>query len=165
LSVKETLHHGGFVAEVEWQTMAKFHDGSKVETLGAPVWIPNSMWNCYPDSSPQVVGTDLFYRGSMIIKRNISQEAFKKGDFLNKEKVLKELSEGDDVELTVYYGNLFLPRKKKNGLFLPNRKTMISNDVVVFSSVNEMADHDLQRRGRIFQRQRDGVFPRHLHRL
>ena len=138
LSVKEALHHGGFVAEVEWHKMAKFHDGSRVEELGAPAWIPYSMWDSFPDPSPQVVGTDLFYRGSMILKRSITQASFRKDPkFINKDKVLRELSEGDDVKLVIYYGNLFLPRKKKKGLFLPNRKTMISGEHIVFSGINE----------------------------
>ena len=58
LSVKEALTHGGMVFEVVWDQMAKFHGGSKIENLAAPVWQPHSMWNCFPDHSPHIIGTD-----------------------------------------------------------------------------------------------------------
>ena len=42
LSVKESLIHGGFVAEVQWQTMTRYGKGKK-EIISAPVWTPHSV--------------------------------------------------------------------------------------------------------------------------
>ena len=67
LSVKEALHHGGFVAEVRFDREMMVKEGSKVREIGAPVWVPYSMWNAYPDPSPSVIGTNLFYTGSMLL--------------------------------------------------------------------------------------------------
>jgi hypothetical protein len=55
LSVKEALHHGGFVVTVEWEHQNKVYDGQGLQSLEAPVWVPHSMWNAYPDMSPSVV--------------------------------------------------------------------------------------------------------------
>ncbi len=67
LSVKEALHHGSYVSEIRWENRLRVHDGSGIEQVSAPVWVPYSMWNSYPDPSPSVIGTDLFYTGSMIL--------------------------------------------------------------------------------------------------
>src|SRR6185369_8527975 len=67
LSVKEALHHGGFVATAEWGQQNKVYDGQGLESLEAPVWVPHSMWNSYPDQSPSVVPGAIFYQGSMMI--------------------------------------------------------------------------------------------------
>jgi len=72
LSVKEALHHGSFVAVAEWYSDMMVMDGSKVKHIGAPVWVPHSMWNCYPDPSPRCIAQNMFYSGSMIIKSYIS---------------------------------------------------------------------------------------------
>src|SRR3990172_3880414 len=68
LSVKEALHHGSYVAEIRFEYRNKYYNAQGgVSTMGAPVWVPYSMWNAYPDPSPSGIGTDLFYTGSMIL--------------------------------------------------------------------------------------------------
>jgi hypothetical protein len=75
LSIKEALHHGGFVAEIDWDTQEFVHEAVKVKSKSAPVWKPHSMWNCYPDPSPSVIGTNLFYDGSMFIESYVPRHA------------------------------------------------------------------------------------------
>ena len=67
LSVKEALLHGSYVTEVRYEPRLLIDEGYKVNATSVPVWVPHSMWNCYPDPSPSVIVGDLFYQGSMII--------------------------------------------------------------------------------------------------
>jgi hypothetical protein len=67
LSVKEALLHGSYVTEVRYEPRLLIDEGHKIKATSVPVWVPHSMWNCYPDPSPSVVVGDLFYQGSMII--------------------------------------------------------------------------------------------------
>lgn len=68
LSIKEALHHGCFVAEVQWDTQEMVFEAVKVKSKSAPVWVAHSMWNCYPDPSPSVIGTNIFYEGTMFVE-------------------------------------------------------------------------------------------------
>lgn len=141
LSVKEALHHGSFVAEVRMQRMAKWRDGSRAQVLLAPVWVPHSMWHCYPDSSPQVIGTDLFYQGSMILESMMKfEDVLRRTDYKNLDKVQPKRSPNgakNDVQIITYYGNASLPRTDGH-MFLPNRKLVFANEVLVFSEVNPL---------------------------
>ena len=147
LSVKEALHHGGFAVEVKWITMPKFAGGSEVTTLGAPGWIPHSMWNTFPDPSQSIIGTDLFYRGSMILRSYIPmfrarqmpgwQNTRKIPSKLNKIKSGSVEEQTEDVELKTWFGDISIPRTDGEPMFLPNRKIILANDMFVFSEVNE----------------------------
>lgn len=67
LSIKEALHHGSFVAEIRFEDEMMAKEGGKIKMVGAPVWVPYSMWNAYPDPSPSVLATNMFYNGAMIL--------------------------------------------------------------------------------------------------
>lgn len=148
LSVKEAFHHGSFVTTVEWETQNKVHDGKGLESLSAPVWVPHSMWNCYPDMSPQVVsGANIFYPGSMMIvsymKRHLVLEL--KGDgYMNisptkipKRKNANKDVDTEDVEIVTYYGDLVIPRDDGD-IFLPNSKCKTANGTVIYYNTNPL---------------------------
>lgn len=136
LSVKESLTHGGIVAVTEWQQMAKFHGGSGVEQLSAPVWQPYSMWNAYPDHSEHVIGTDLIYRGSMLLISHMPLGAVKRmKGWTDTDKIKKK--DTDEVELVTFYGDLNLARSRGENMFLPNRKTIFVEETLVFSEINK----------------------------
>lgn len=148
LSVKEALHHGSYVAEIRFENRLKYHDGSGVEQVSAPVWVPYSMWNSYPDPSPSVIGTDLFYTGSMILVDYIPlyllrKMAVGKGwmkeniDKIPKKKNDNKDVETDDVELVKYYGDIELKRDDGD-IILPNSKVILANDVIVYYAPNEL---------------------------
>ena len=139
LSVKEALHHGSFVAEVLVESRKKVYEGSKVERLKAPVWQPHSMWNCYPDPSAAVVGTDMFYEGSMLITKSMPRhkvEEMAVGEgWMNIAEIPKK-GKGDDVELVYYYGDLFIERGDGD-IFLPNCKAITANAKIIYYLPNE----------------------------
>jgi len=143
LGLKEVLHHGSVVATVDEQRLVKFEGGAKPDHLTAPVPEIHSMWNCYPDSSPMIQGTELFYSGSMIIRKYISlQAALEMPGWINKNR-LREAHKGkkdltDHIEIVTYYGDIFLKRHDGNILF-PNRKTTVSGHVFLDSKVNATA--------------------------
>ena len=68
LGVTESLAHGSVVFEVRWEQQPMVWEGSRVKYLAAPVLQPYSMWNAYPDPSPSIIGTNLFYTGAMILE-------------------------------------------------------------------------------------------------
>lgn len=89
--VKEALSHGGFVGEVRMESLRKFSSKGKVQTLRAPVLIPYSMWNAFPDPSPSIMGTDLIYRGSMILVSHMPRHKFENiTSYIRKDKVPKK---------------------------------------------------------------------------
>jgi hypothetical protein len=151
LSVKEALHHGGFVAEARQEDALLVHDGSGLQSLSAPVWVPHSMWNCYPDPSPSVLGTNLLYTGSMIIKEYMPRwklrEVANKGAEIgwmpaNLEKVKKRRNknkdvETEDVELVKYIGDLVI-NQTDGDLFLPNSKVILANGTIIFYAPNKL---------------------------
>lgn len=140
LSVKEALHHGSFVAEVKWTPRMKVTDGARVENIAAPVWIPHSMWNCYPDPSPSVIGTDMFYSGSMIIvsyaPHHKVMDMAKGPGWFNLDKIPKRDKDQDD-EIVTYYGDLVVGRQDGE-IFLPNSKAVTVNGRVVYCSPLEL---------------------------
>lgn len=141
LCVNEALCHGSFVAEVVWDSATKVHDGSGVEFFSAPTLIPHSMWNCFPDTSPSVIGTDMFYRGSMIIVSYkplylLKDEALGREGWMNLGKIKKRQNknkDGDteDIELVTYYGDCEIKRQDGH-IYLPNSKVVIANDTIVY---------------------------------
>ena len=95
-----------------------------------------------------IVGTDIIYSGSMIIRTWLPASALKKDitkRWLNKERVEKGkkkrqgVPDTDDIEVLIYYGDLIVPRSTTGDMFVPNRKTIVANEIFVFSEVNELA--------------------------
>jgi len=141
LSIKEALHHGGYVAEVKDMTMLGALPDGKLKDITAPVWVPHSMWNCYPDDSPSVTAGALFYTGSMIICSYMSHQALLgvKGKGWNKD-VIRELQDPKDKdhELVTYHGDVTIPRAKGDDIYLPNVKVTAIKDRVIFYEANDL---------------------------
>jgi hypothetical protein len=147
LSVKEALHHGSFVAEVRFDRRMMVRDGDKVRTLGAPVWVPYSMWNSYPDPSPSVIGTSLFYTGSMILVEFMPLYRLKqmKGEgwiserlkLVNKQTNKNHDDDTEDVELVKYKGDISIERGDGD-IFLPNSEVILANGKLVYYSDNKL---------------------------
>ena len=144
LALKEVLHHGSVVATVDDQRMLKYEGGTKPKHLKAPVPEVHSMWNCYPDSSPSIQGTELFYGGSMIIVKSMPlSSALEMPGWINKDQLQsswrdKKKGLHDHIEIIIFYGDIFLKRHDGNVLF-PNRKTTVSANVFLESVVNKTA--------------------------
>lgn len=148
LSVKEALHHGSFCAEVRFESELMAKEGGKVKLVGAPVWVPYSMWNTYPDPSPSVVGTNMFYTGSMVLVDYMPLAKLKRmakgggwmGDRLDKiEKEEHQIKSGktDDIELVKYYGDISIDRSDGD-IYLPNAKVLLANGKIVFYEGNDL---------------------------
>lgn len=137
LSVKEALHHGGYVAEVRMENLLRVHDGMKVEPIRAPVWVPHSMWNCYPDPSASIIGTNMFYNGSMIIKSYKPFHAVKKEKGWMNVKKIQEPGKDKDLELITYFGDLVMPRQDGD-IYLPNSKVIVIQNQVVYYEQNPL---------------------------
>jgi TolA-binding protein len=144
LSVKEALHHGSFVATVEWEKQNKVYDGQGVESLEAPVWVPHSMWNCYPDSSQSVIPGAIFYPGSMMIVSYMPRQkvlALQGDGYMNidPKKITKKKGKDDtdDVELVTYYGDLTIERDDGD-IYLPNSKCITANDTIIYYRANPL---------------------------
>lgn len=148
LSVKEALHHGSYVAKVDFAKEMMVIDGTKVKLVGAPVWTPISMWNAYPDPSPSVIGTNLFYTGSMIVEEFMPKWKLKriaKGDGWMPARLEKIPTErhtnGDvdteDIRLTYWFGDLNIERSDGD-MFYPNHKAILANGVIVYMAPNDL---------------------------
>jgi len=148
LSVKESLHHGGYVSEVRFENRSKYHGGTGVQVMGSPVWVPYSMWNAFPDPAPSVIGTDMFYTGNMIlidylplyVLREIAQGEgwFPENiDKIPKKKNNNKDVETTDVELVKRYGDLVISRGDGD-IYLPNAKVILGNDVILYYGPNEL---------------------------
>src|SRR4030065_350447 len=126
LSVKEALHHGSFVAEIRGEDITLIDNQGAIENKHAPVWVPHSMWNCWPDPSPSVLGTNMFYTGSMIIREFIPLSTLQKLVSNGVEQgwmpyQLKKIArrqnknkdvETQDIELIKFSGDLVIDRKQ-----------------------------------------------------
>lgn len=137
LSIKEALHHGSYVAEVRMENLTRVHDGMKVEPVRSPVWVPHSMWNCFPDPSSSIIGTNMFYNGSMIIKSFKPYHAVKKQKGWMNLKKIQEPSKDKDLELITYFGDIAMPRQDGD-IFLPNSKVIVIQDQVVYYEQNPL---------------------------
>lgn len=136
LSVKEALHHGSFVATVEWRNQRQFY-GASVKEIGAPVWVPHSMWNCYPDESPDVIGTNITYDGSMIIEHEFPISTVLQQKWMNLDKVKeKNTNKNPQIKLIYYYGDIYIKRSAGDGIFIPNQKVIVYEDWVLFTETN-----------------------------
>ncbi len=147
LSIKECLHHGSFVAEAKFDTQLMVKKGENVANVAAPIWVPHSMWNCYPDPSPSILGTSMFYTGSMIIQSYMPKYKLKqmKGegwmpkqyDEINEDEHEEKGRRTKDLQLKTYYGDLVIPRSDDD-IYLPNCKVITANDVVVYYAPIEL---------------------------
>src|SRR5258708_7017281 len=149
LSIKEALHHGSFVSEVQEDTQGMIFDAVKVKSRTSPECVPHSMWNCYPDSSPSVVGTNMFYEGSMFIESYVPRhkaERMVKSDEdgympsqwkkVSKDMHLVKDQKIKDVKITKYWGDINIERSDGD-LYFPNHKVMLMNGTIVFMSPNK----------------------------
>jgi len=168
LSVKEALHHGAFVTTAEWEHQNKVHDGQGLESLAAPVWVPHSMWNCYPDVSPSVVaGANIFYPGSMMITSYMPRYkvlALKGEGYMNidpkkipKRKNTNKDVDTEDVEIVTYYGDLVIERDDGD-IYLPNSKCKTANGVIIYYRANPLPFPEVIYQGYERQDVRDPYF-------
>lgn len=149
LSLKEALHHGAFVAEVTEDSMDMYFDGTSVKEISAPTWKPHSMWNCWPDPSPSLVGTNMFYTGSMFIQQYMPRHKFleqavgegwipKALKKIPKEEHEQKDNRTKDVKLVYYWGDIIIPKSGEVGesssedMFLPNHKVILANGKMVY---------------------------------
>jgi len=148
LSIKESLHHGGFVSEIRFDREMMVKEGSKVREIGAPVWLPYSMWNAYPDPSPSIIGTNLFYTGSMILVEYVPKYKLKdmaKGDGwmpdrLNKmpdEEHTDKDNKTKDIKLIKYFGDICIERSDGD-IYLPNSKVILANGKLIYYAPNDL---------------------------
>jgi hypothetical protein len=167
LSIKEALHHGSFVATASWEKQNKIYDGQGVESLEAPVWVPHSMWNCYPDTSPSIVPGAIFYPGSMMITSYMPRYkvlALKGDGYMNidpkrilKRKNLNKDAQTEDVEILTYYGDLVIEREDGD-IYLPNSKCMTANGTIIYYRANPLPFPEVIYQGYERQDVRDPYF-------
>lgn len=151
LSVKEALHHGGFVTEVVQGKMSLSSKGGKIHNTIAPVWQPHSMWNSFPDPSASVMSTNIFYTGSMLIrtwkKHHQMVNSKNKNRFIQLDKVEKRTNkmrfgtserETEDVEIFRWLGPIVLETAKKETIYIPNVKAIMANDVLIHISAADL---------------------------
>lgn len=145
LSVKEALHHGSYVATAEWETMQSFYPDGGTSEIKAPVWKVHSMWNCYPDPSPSVIGENMYYQGTMFITSYLPWDKFREIDpktdgfwgkqlkkVTKQEHELKAEQKTKDVKVETYYGDIFLTRGDGD-IFLPNMICKLYNGVLCYA--------------------------------
>lgn len=134
LSIKESLHHGGYVVEVKWDSLLKVA-GDKVQGISAPTWVPHSMWKCYPEN--HFLG-NMFYSGSMIIETEMKYRDFKKitsPGWFDIDKISKK--DDDDVCIIKYYGDVSIPRGDGD-IYYPNSIFYAVEDRIVYYEPNDM---------------------------
>lgn len=138
LSVKEALHHGSFAAEIRQEEQLLVREGSKIRKVAAPVWVPYSMWNTFPDPSPFVIGTNLFYSGSMILVEYLDWAKLKgyaKGEGWMQDRLKKvekrKQNDGKDIELVKLKGDIFIERSNDE-IWLPNSEAILANGKLVY---------------------------------
>lgn len=142
LSIKEALHHGSFVAEVRFEKQMMVRGGDKIKQIGAPVWVPYSMWNAFPDPSPSVIGTNMFYTGSMVLVEYLPlhklkamsgegwmQDRLKKVEKRDNAKGINDTTQ--DAELIKYKGDIVIERGDGD-IFLPNSEVILANGKLVY---------------------------------
>lgn len=141
LSIKEGLHHGSYVAEVDVENMLGVK-GSMVKGIKAPVWVPHSMWNCYPDPSKAARTSSLFYNGNMIIVEYQKYSDFKrqKGEGWRQNAIAKieKPPRDKDVEIINFFGDVVIDRKDGTEIYLPNVKVKAVDDHIVYFKENPL---------------------------
>lgn len=149
LSVKEALHHGGLSAEIRFEKQMMVKDGDMVKTVGAPVWIPYSMWNTYPDPSPSVIGTNMFYTGSMILVEymplyKLKELAAKTDGYIQERLKLVEKrsnknmdEDTEDVEIIKFKGDVVIERGDGD-IYLPNSEVRLANGKLIYWATGDL---------------------------
>lgn len=138
LSIKEALHHGSFVAVCRWQKQKKFFGKGQLQEIGAPVWVPYSMWQAWPDDSPSIIGTNMTYEGGMIVEDKMPASVVLQQPWMNLDKIRDRKNQKDpDITLTTWYGDVFIKRASDDGIFIPNQKVIIYEDWVLLAEENE----------------------------
>lgn len=142
LSIKEALHHGSFVAVTKWSSQSMFYGGGRSKEISAPVWRPYSMWQCFPDDSPEVIGTNITYDGSMIIEEEVPIQTILNGKtFINRDKVKEQNSKDgkkNHVKILTWYGDVYIKRSAGDDIWVPNYKVVICGDYVIYYEENEL---------------------------
>lgn len=137
MSIKEAYKHGSFVAEVRFLEFPKWYGDGRQEKLGAAVWVPHSMWNCYPAPTGTVQASSLSYQGSMIVKTKMTWADFMNDKrLINKEKVKKtKADERRPLDVIKFFGDIYLQDKE---LFLPNMEVWVVDETLVYAKENEL---------------------------
>src|SRR3990167_344919 len=142
LSIKEALHHGSFVSEIRLEQQLRGRQGDQVRTIAAPVWVPYSMWNAYPDPSASVIGANMFYTGSMVLVEFMPLYRLKemaKGDgyMPDRVKLIEKRSntnmddDTEDVELVKFKGDVSIERGDGD-IYLPNSEVILANGKLIY---------------------------------
>lgn len=144
VSLKEIAHHGSMVATVQEGSLVAspvVNGGRTINSLKAPVWRAHSMWNCFPDTNPGVVGTRSFYDGSMIVRSYIQEHQIKDQNWQNKKKILDNCKKNDrgdkTVEIITMYGPIFIPRKSGEDIYIPNGIVQIANNEIAMAMASD----------------------------
>jgi hypothetical protein len=151
LSIKEALHHGSFVVEADWSEQELIFGGTKTKTMGSPVWIPHSMWNCYPDPSSSVIGTNMFYEGSMFVEsymprhkterlvKNSKDDGWMPSQWkkVSKDTHVVKDQKTKDVKLTTFVGDINIERADGD-LYFPNHKAILANGTIVYMAPSKL---------------------------
>jgi len=148
LSIKESLHHGSFVAEVRFEKQMMVRKGDQVRMLGSPVWVPYSMWNAFPDPSASVLGTNMFYTGSMLLVEymplyKLKERAKGDGYMPDRLKLIKKQTnkqgeeDTQDVELIKFKGDVSIERGDGD-IYLPNSEVILANGKLIYYSDGEL---------------------------
>lgn len=145
LSVKEALHHGSFVAEIRFEEQLLVREGSKIRSVGAPVWVPYSMWDSYPDPSPAVIGTNMFYTGTMALIETVQYSKlseYAKGDGWMPDRLAKveksKSGNGKTVEIIKLKGEICIERQRGDDVYLPNSEVRLANGKLVYYAPAEL---------------------------
>ena len=154
LSIKEALHHGGFVAEVDDEYLDMYLSGTSVKEISSPVWRPHSMWNCWPDQSPSIVGGAMFYTGSMFIRSYMHRHKFMESAVgegwiksalkkIPKEEHSVKENSVKELEIVTYWGDVVIPKAgdgqqtSPDDMFFPNYKAILANGKLVYLEPNK----------------------------
>lgn len=142
LSIKEALHHGGYVVEVAEESMLGAQPDGMIKQTTSPTWVPHSMWNCYPDPSASVMATNLFYSGSMIIVQSMlhSKLIRMRGEGWIPKNLIKldKPTQDKDKDIIKYFGDITIPRKNGKDIYLPNVEVRIVDKKVVYYKPNNL---------------------------
>jgi hypothetical protein len=141
LSVKEALHHGSFVAVAKWASQKMFYGGGRSKEIGAPIWRPYSMWQCFPDDSPEVIGTNITYDGSMIIQEEVPISTILNSKaFINRDKIKEQndKEKKNHVKILTWYGDVYIKRSSGDDIWVPNYKVILCGDYVIYYEENEL---------------------------
>ena len=133
-SLKEGLHHGSLVAEVDWEAIQQYAMGGVFKEAESPVWIPHSMWKCYPETN--YLNANMIYTGSMIIEEDKDYDwVVRQNHFINRKKLKdKVTNQKEPIKLLKFFGNITV-RREGDDVYLPNMKIIVAmeHETVLFA--------------------------------